>query len=324
MFDNIIRKKSNLRTNNYKSYDNVADKKINNEALGLKPVKETGYDFMGIKIHNVSKSYKNLDGKVNQVFHELNLFIEPGSFTGIIGMNGSGKSTLAHMLNGLILPESGEVYVDGLPTFNYRNRKEIRQKVAMVFQNPDNQLVSSIIEEDIAFGPENLGLAENEVMERVEKVLKIMSLTDLRLKSPHQLSGGQKQRVAVASALAMEPSYLVLDEPTSMLDRGCRKELIMYLHKLNKEHGLTIILITHSMEDLVNADRIIYIENGQIESDKTPVDMFSDYESKANIISPDIMRLLQLQKKSGFQVDFNITTCEGMVDYLCRLSNLKI
>lgn len=317
---------------NKKLPKNVNKETINNKSLKTKKEsttdnlishKEMNDDLPGIKIQNVCKAYKSLDGTENQVFNGLTLFIEPGTFTGIVGINGSGKTTLAHMLNGLVVPDQGEVYVDGFLTSDFKNRKEVRQKVAMVFQNPDNQLVSSIVEEDIEFGPENLNLSEEEVKQRVDKAIQVMGLTDLRLKSPYQLSGGQKQRVAVASALAMEPSYLVLDEPTSMLDRKCRKELILYLNKLNKEYGLTIILITHSMEDLIDADRIIYIEQGQIATDKTPVELFNQC-METNLNSPDIVKLLQLQKKSGFPADFNITTCEEMVDYLCRLSNLKI
>ncbi len=238
---------------------------------------------------------------------------------GIAGKNGSGKTTLARLLNGLLLPSAGRVTVNGMDTRERRHIREIRRQVAMVFQNPENQLVSPVIEEEIAFGPENLNLPEDEIERRVEKVLQIVGLSELRQMSPHMLSGGQKQRVAIAAALAMQPSYLVLDEPTSMLDQTGRQGILDYLRELNKRQGITIILISHNMEDLAGADRIILLQDGSIVCDAPPWEAFNREEKALDLKLPNIVLLAQMLRKRGYLLDKQITTLEQMENSICRL-----
>lgn len=238
---------------------------------------------------------------------------------GIAGKNGSGKTTLARLMNGLLLPSSGRVTVNGMDTRERRHIREIRRLVAMVFQNPENQLVSPVIEEEVAFGPENLNLPEDEIERRVEKVLQIVGLSDLRHMSPHMLSGGQKQRVAIAAALAMQPAYLVLDEPTSMLDQTGRQGILDYLRELNKRQGITIILISHNMEDLAGADRIILLQDGSIVCDSPPWEAFNREEKALDLKPPNIVLLAQMLRERGYLLDKQITTLEQMENSICRL-----
>lgn len=232
-----------------------------------------------IKFENVSFSYFNDEGETqteNKVFENFNLTIEKGSFTAILGHNGSGKSTIAKLTNGILFPDSGTVTSCGIVTRDDESIFDVRRNIGMVFQNPDNQIVSSIVEEDVAFGVENLGVPPEECRRRVDEALKTVGMYDYRDKSPNRLSGGQKQRVAVAGIIAMLPECIVLDEPTAMLDPSGRKEVIDTVLKLNKERGITILLITHNMDEAVRADRVVVVDDGVIKLDGTPREVFSD------------------------------------------------
>ena len=235
-----------------------------------------------IEFNNVSFSYETQDDKgnvtTNKVLENFNLKIEQGSFVAILGHNGSGKSTVAKLTNGILTADEGEIIVDGIKAENDENIYSIRRKVGMVFQNPDNQIVSSIVEEDVAFGVENLGIEPRECRKRVDEALKTVNMYDYRLRTPSKLSGGQKQRVAVAGIIAMKPKCIVLDEPTAMLDPSGRKEVLDTIIKLNKQENITILLITHYMDEAVLADRVVVMDNGAIMLDGTPREVFSNPE----------------------------------------------
>ena len=232
-----------------------------------------------IEFKNVNFSYVVDDDEENKVtvdvLKNFNLTIEKGSFVAILGHNGSGKSTTAKLINGINIAQSGEVIVDGQKVEDNDTIFDIRRKVGMVFQNPDNQIVSSIVEEDVAFGVENLGVEPKEIRERVDNALKTVGMYEHRLKAPNKLSGGQKQRVAVAGIIAMKPMCIVLDEPTAMLDPSGRREVMNTVKKLNKEEGITIVLITHYMDEAVQADRVVVMDDGQIKLDGTPRNVFA-------------------------------------------------
>ena len=257
-----------------------------------------------ISVRNVTYEYKE-EETVYAAVKDLSLEIERGSFTVILGHNGSGKSTLAKMLNGLNKPTSGDVLVDGINTKDEATEIEAKRKVGMVFQNPDNQIIASIVEEDVAFGPENLGLEPSEIRRRVDNALKAVDMYDFRESTPHRLSGGQKQRIAIAGIMAMEPECLVLDEPTAMLDPKGRAEIISTLHRLNSEKGITIVLITHYMEEAENADRVIVMNDGKIIADNVPKVIFSDVKTlkSVGLDVPQTAELLYSLKENGFPVD---------------------
>ena len=257
-----------------------------------------------IEVKNVTYEYSDEDNTFAAV-KNLSLNIERGSFTVILGHNGSGKSTLAKMLNGLNKPTSGDVFVDGLNTKDEKTEIEVKRKVGMVFQNPDNQIIASIVEEDVAFGPENLGIEPKEIEKRVDEALKATDMLQFKKSTPHRLSGGQKQRIAIAGIIAMEPECLVLDEPTAMLDPKGRAEIISTLHRLNREKGITVVLITHYMEEAQNADRVIVMNDGKIIADDKPKVIFSDVESlkRVGLDVPQTAELLYNLKKNGFNVD---------------------
>jgi len=257
-----------------------------------------------IEVKNVTYEYSDEDNTFAAV-KNLSLNIERGSFTVILGHNGSGKSTLAKMLNGLNKPTSGDVFVDGLNTRDEKTEIEVKRKVGMVFQNPDNQIIASIVEEDVAFGPENLGIEPKEIEKRVDEALKATDMLQFKKSTPHRLSGGQKQRIAIAGIIAMEPECLVLDEPTAMLDPKGRAEIISTLHRLNREKGITVVLITHYMEEAQNADRVIVMNDGKIIADDKPKVIFSDVESlkRVGLDVPQTAELLYNLKKNGFNVD---------------------
>lgn len=257
-----------------------------------------------ISVRNVTYEYKE-EETVYAAVKDLSLVIERGSFTVILGHNGSGKSTLAKMLNGLNKPTSGDVLVDGINTKDEATEIEVKRKVGMVFQNPDNQIIASIVEEDVAFGPENLGLEPSEIRRRVDNALKAVDMYDFRESTPHRLSGGQKQRIAIAGIMAMEPECLVLDEPTAMLDPKGRAEIISTLHRLNSEKGITIVLITHYMEEAENADRVIVMNDGKIIADNVPKVIFSDVKTlkSVGLDVPQTAELLYSLKENGFPVD---------------------
>ena len=217
-------------------------------------------------------------GKVHEVLKGVNLDIQKGEFVALLGHNGSGKSTIAKMFNAMLLPAGGKVYVEGMDTLDESLVYEIRRRVGLVLQNPDNQLVASIVEEDVAFGPENLGIAPEEIRRRVDDALKAVEMYDYRLNAPYKLSGGQKQRIAIAGIIAMQPECIVLDEPTAMLDPRGREEVLRTIHKLNREKGITIVLITHYMDEAVQAGRVVVMDDGQILLQGTPKEVFSHVE----------------------------------------------
>ena len=257
-----------------------------------------------IEVKNVTYEYTD-EEKTFAAVKNLSLNIERGSFTVILGHNGSGKSTLAKMLNGLNKPPSGDVFADGINTKDEKTEIEVKRKVGMVFQNPDNQIIASIVEEDVAFGPENLGIPPKEIEKRVEDALKAVDMWEFRKSTPHHLSGGQKQRIAIAGIIAMQPECLVLDEPTAMLDPKGRAEIISTLHRLNRDMGITVVLITHYMEEAENADRVIVMNDGEIIADDKPKVIFSDVErlKKVGLDVPQTAELLYNLKKNGFAVD---------------------
>ncbi|HPF20079.1 MAG TPA: ATP-binding cassette domain-containing protein [Syntrophomonas sp.] len=272
----------------------------------------------GIVLQNVSKIYRSHNGD-RCTLEDINLSIRPGEYVGLMGMNGSGKSTLARLCNGLLLPTAGKVYVDGLDTSQAENLPAIRQRVGMVFQNPDNQLICPVVEEEIAFGLENLGLFLPEIRERTAWALEIMGLTGLNYHAPYLLSGGQKQKVALASVLAMKPAYLVLDEPAAMLDPVSRRELLQHLKILNRREGMTIVLCSNEAEDFMDADRLLVIDRGTLCLQGTPPEVLSQGEQLASIglAQPDFYRLRQQLADAGCPVTaiYNLT---DLVDYLCQ------
>lgn len=278
-----------------------------------------------IKFDNVSFSYQTTDEKDNPVsipvLKDFNLSIEQGSFVAILGHNGSGKSTVAKLTNGILFADSGTVTVNGKVAKNDDSIYDIRRDAGMVFQNPDNQIVSSIVEEDVAFGVENLGVPADECRKRVDDALKTVGMYEYRLKTPSKLSGGQKQRVAVAGIIAMKPKCIILDEPTAMLDPNGRKEVIDTVTKLNKEEGITIVLITHYMDEAVKADRVVVMDNGKIMLDGTPREVFADVD-KMNSLSLEVPQSTELVYELGLKAEqtvLNSDECaEVLYNYLMR------
>ena len=249
----------------------------------------------------------------------LNLEIERGSFTAIIGKNGSGKSTLAKNLNGLLLPTEGVIYVDGFDTRDDENIWNVRQTAGMVFQNPDNQLVSAIVEDDVAFGPENLGIEPAEIRRRVDKALEDVNMGQFKKKAPHLLSGGQKQRIAIAGVVAMKPKCIIFDEPTAMLDPKGRAEIMSIIDELHAE-GITVILITHFMDEAVRADRVIIMHEGHILLDGAPQEVFEQEEliRSVNLDVPLMVEMGAKLRKAGIDVPKDIITEEKMVEFICQ------
>ena len=247
-------------------------------------------EFSGVSFH-----YS--DSKKDAV-QDVNLHIEQGEFVSVIGHNGSGKSTFAKLINGLNIPTQGSVTVEGISTAQEERRIELLQRVGMIFQNPDNQIVASIVEEDVAFGPENLGVPPDELRTRVDEALKTVGMYEYRLKAPHNLSGGQKQRVAIAGIIAMQPKCIVMDEATAMLDPIGRKEVMDAVKKLNKEQGITIIYITHFMNEAVDADRVILMDHGKIVKDGAPKQVFADYNEIMDY-GLDVPQSYELMEKLG-------------------------
>lgn len=265
------------------------------------------------------------DEKKNEVIkyslEDITLEIPKGQFICILGHNGSGKSTLAKHMNALLLPTAGKIYVDGIDATDPNNTWDVRSRAGMVFQNPDNQMVATIVEEDVAFGCENLGIPPAEIRKRVDNALKEVGMYEYRKHAPHLLSGGQKQRVAIAGILAMRPQCIIFDEPTAMLDPSGRREVMDTVMELNKEFGITVVHITHYMEEAVHADRIVIIEEGKIVSDDTPVNVFSDVEKVKGIglDVPQVTEVAYLLKRAGLDVDTHILTNEELVERLCQL-----
>ena len=231
-----------------------------------------------ISVQNVTFRYNEESEKPKLVLDGISFEVRQGEFVALLGHNGSGKSTIAKHLNAMLIPSSGKVYIDGMDTTDEAVTYDIRRKVGLVLQNPDNQLVASIVEEDVAFGPENLGIPADEIRERVDEALKAVDMYDHRLKAPFKLSGGQKQRVAIAGIIAMRPDCIVLDEPTAMLDPKGRQEVLDTILKLNRENGITVVMITHYMEEAVLADRVYVVDNGKMLTQGTPREVFSQVE----------------------------------------------
>ncbi|KMT21210.1 energy-coupling factor transporter ATPase [Clostridium cylindrosporum] len=273
-----------------------------------------------LSTRNVYFSYRTEDSE-KLVLNDVSVSIKEGEFVVILGHNGSGKSTLAKHFNAILLPKDGDVFVEELNTKEENSIWNIRQKAGMVFQNPDNQIVATIVEEDVAFGPENLGVPPEEIRVRVDEALTAVNMIDYKEHGPHLLSGGQKQRVAIAGVLAMKPRCIILDEPTAMLDPSGRREVISTIKKLNREENITIVLITHYMEEAAQADRIIVMDSGNPIIEGTPREVFKEVE-KLKTIGLDVPQMTELSYKlrqSGVALKEDILTIEEMVDEICRL-----
>ncbi|MCT4594522.1 MAG: energy-coupling factor transporter ATPase [Anaeromicrobium sp.] len=272
-----------------------------------------------IEIKELVHKYGEGEGET-VALNGVDLHVKKGEFLVVIGHNGSGKSTMAKHTNGLLLPSSGKVFVNGLDTSDYNNIWNIRQDAGMVFQNPDNQIVATVVEEDIAFGLENLGVNPEKIRQRVYDALKTVGMYAFRKKGPHLLSGGQKQRIAIAGVIAMKPECIIFDEPTAMLDPSGRKEVVETMVKLNKEDKITIVNITHFMEEAVYADRVIVMEKGNIIIEGTPKEVFSQVEKlkKLGLDVPQVTELAFELNKEGMDIPKDILTVDELVNYLCQ------
>ena len=258
-----------------------------------------------IKVEHLAYQYPGVDDTPGvAVFEDLNLSIEEGSFVAVLGSNGCGKSTLAKHFNSILLPCGGKVYVCGMDTANEDRLIQIRRCVGMVFQNPDNQIVANVVEEDVAFGPENLGIASPVIRQRVNQALKQVGMYEYREHAPHLLSGGQKQRVAIAGVIAMEPKCIVLDEPTAMLDPKGRREVVETVSKLNKDKKITVVLITHHMDEAAKAQRVIVLHKGKVALDGTPKEVFSQVQAlhDMGLAAPETAELCWELNKQGFEL----------------------
>ena len=273
-----------------------------------------------ISVKNLKHIYTDSDGNEVKALDGISLDIADGEFIAIIGSNGSGKSTLARHLNALLLPSEGSCLVNGMETTDEKNLWNIRQHVGMIFQNPDNQIVAAIVEEDVAFGPENIGVPAAEIRQRVEKALEVVGMSDYAKHAPHLLSGGQKQRIAIAGILALEPDVIVLDEPTAMLDPQGRQEIVRTVTRLNKEKGMTIVYITHYMTEALAADRVVVMEKGKIKFMGTPKEVFSrvDEVEKAGLEVPLAAKIASELRKSGIKIPKDIITDEELAQALCQ------
>ncbi len=258
-----------------------------------------------ISVEHLAYTYPGLDDQPGAVvFEDMNLTVQEGSFVAILGTNGCGKSTLAKHFNSILLPSGGKVYVCGIDTSNEDRILSVRRNVGMVFQNPDNQIVANVVEEDVAFGPENLGISSPEIRHRVDKALKQVGMYEYREHAPHLLSGGQKQRIAIAGIIAMAPRCIVLDEPTAMLDPRGRREVIETVGQLNREKGITVVLITHHMDEAAKADRVVVLHKGKVAADGTPGEVFSQAEllHSIGLAAPETVELCWELNKQGFDL----------------------
>lgn len=275
-----------------------------------------------IEIKNLHFFYESEDDTPSvEVLKGINLNIKKGEFIAVLGHNGSGKSTLAKHLNGILVPKKGKVIVDGIDTSDESKLFELRQRAGMVFQNPDNQIVSSIVEEDVAFALENLGVPYDEMRKRVDDSLKAVNMYEYRLHSPSQLSGGQKQRVAIAGIIAMRPECIILDEPTAMLDPQGRKEVLSAIHRMNREYGITIVLITHYMEEATQCDRVVVMDKGNIIMDNIPEKVFSQVEllRKIGLDVPQVTELCWELKNAGIEISPEIISEKDCINALIKL-----
>ena len=266
-----------------------------------------------ISVENLAYTYPGIDDQPGVVvFEDMNLKIEQGTFVAILGTNGCGKSTLAKHFNSILLPSGGKVYVCGIDTSNEERIMQVRRNIGMVFQNPDNQIVANVVEEDVAFGPENLGISSPEIRHRVNKALKQVGMYDYREHAPHLLSGGQKQRIAIAGVIAMEPRCIVLDEPTAMLDPRGRREVMETISRLNREKGITVVLITHHMDEAAQAQRVVVMSDGRIAADGTPREVFAQAEllHSIKLAAPDTVELCRKLNKAGFDLPLDRLNAE--------------
>ena len=274
-----------------------------------------------LKTENLTFRYTTEEGVAPTVLDGLTLSIQPGEFVAVLGHNGSGKSTLAKHFNAILLPSGGKVYVDGMDTCDEDKLLDIRRQVGMVFQNPDNQIVASVVEEDVAFGPENLGVPSAEIRERVDRALKAVRMTEYARHAPHLLSGGQKQRVAIAGVLAMRPRCIVLDEPTAMLDPVGRREVLDTIRYLNREQGITVVLITHHMDEAAQADRLIVMHDGHIVADDKPALVFQNVDGlrSLGLEVPEPVALLYELRQAGVDVPLTALTVDQCAQVLKEL-----
>lgn len=275
-----------------------------------------------IECNNVAFKYTvDESNEEKYAVNGVNLSVKEGEFLVVLGHNGSGKSTIAKHLNGLLLPSEGTVIIDGLDTKNEENLWRVRETAGMVFQNPDNQLVATIVEEDVAFGPENLGIEPTEIRVRVDESLKKVGMLEYKKHAPHLLSGGQKQRIAIAGILAMEPKCIIFDEPTAMLDPSGRKEVLCNIKDVNKNHGITVILITHYMDEAAEADRIVVMDGGKVIMEGVPRDIFSKVKTMKDIglDVPQVTELCYELQKEGINLDTKILNVNEMVNAICQL-----
>ena len=274
-----------------------------------------------IETKELTYTYPAPEGETNPpALRDISVQIEKGSFTVVLGHNGSGKSTFAKHLNAVLLPCGGAVYVEGMDTRDERMLLEIRRRTGMVFQNPDNQIVANVVEEDVAFGPENLGVPTAEIRRRVDDALAAVGMEQFARHAPHLLSGGQKQRIAIAGILAMEPECIVLDEATAMLDPAGRREVIDTVRRLNRERGITVVLITHHMAEAESADRVIVMNDGQVAMDGAPHDVFAQVDRlhELGLAAPDTVELLHLLREAGMDVPLTGLTVDECADTICR------
>ena len=272
-----------------------------------------------ISVENLAYAYPGVDDTPDiVVFEDLNLQIQQGSFVAVLGGNGCGKSTLAKHFNSILLPTGGKVYVYGMDTSDEDKLIAVRRCTGMVFQNPDNQIVANVVEEDVAFGPENLGISSPEIRNRVDRALKQVGMYEYREHAPHLLSGGQKQRVAIAGVIAMEPKCIVLDEPTAMLDPKGRKEVMETITRLNKEKGITVVLITHHMDEAAQAQRVIVLHDGKVAADGVPAEVFSQIEllHSIGLAAPDTAELCWELNKHGFDLPLSSLNPEDCAQIL--------
>ena len=270
-----------------------------------------------IKVEHLAYTYPGMDDMPGiAVFEDMNLSIEEGTFVAILGTNGCGKSTLAKHFNSILLPTGGKVFVCGLDTSDEDRLMAVRRSVGMVFQNPDNQIVANVVEEDVAFGPENLGIASPEIRHRVNKALKQVGMYEYREHAPHLLSGGQKQRIAIAGVIAMEPKCVVLDEPTAMLDPRGRREVIDTVSRLNREKKITVVLITHHMDEAAKADRVVVLHKGKVAADGSPKAVFSQVEllHDLGLAAPETVELCDALNGEGFDLPLDALSVEECAD----------
>ena len=258
---------------------------------------------------------------IQTALDHIDLDVQPGQFIAILGHNGSGKSTLAKHINALLAPTEGSLWVDGKDVTQEENILPVRKTAGMVFQNPDNQIIGNVVEEDVGFGPENMGVPTDEIWARVDKSLEAVGMTAYRLQSPNKLSGGQKQRVAIAGVMAMKPRCIVLDEPTAMLDPNGRREVIKTVHELNRQEGITVVLITHYMEEVIDADRVVVIDGGHVVMDGTPKEVFSRVKElkKYSLDVPQVTELADELKEAGMDLPYGILSIDELVDELVPL-----